>query len=230
MSAALRTVALCHRYRLGDGEEVVALDEVELEVPAGTSAAVVGPSGSGKSTLLTILAGLQRPTSGQAFIGDLELTALDEVALLAVRGQQLAVVAQNPYRNLLPYATGIENLRFAARGARARGRTGIPDPRELLDRLGLGAVADSRTDRMSGGERQRLALGAGLASNPEVLLADEPTSQLDEANRDVIASLLARIRHDFGVTVLVVTHDPAVAAGLDRRFAMNAGRLMEVRS
>ncbi len=228
MSAAIRTVGLGHRYRLGDGEEVAALDGVDLLVPAGTSAAIVGPSGSGKSTLLTILAGLQRATSGQAFLGDVELTALDEVGLLAVRGQQLAVVAQNPYRNLLPYATGVENLRFASRGARARGRTGIPDPRELLARLGLDTVADSRTDRMSGGERQRLALAAGLASNPAVLLADEPTSQLDETNRDVVAALLGRIRHDFGVTVLVVTHDPAVAAGLDRRFAMSAGRLAEV--
>ncbi len=209
-----------------DGEtQVVALDHATFHVPAGTTAAIVGPSGSGKSTLMTILAGLQRPTSGRVLLGDTDLTAMSESELLTVRSESLAVVTQNPNRNLLPYATADDNIHFAQRGARSRHKRDLPDPRHLLSRLGMGHLQDARTDRLSGGERQRLALAVGLASNPGVLLADEPTSQLDETNRDHVIELLHHINAQFGVTILAVTHDPHFSSQLGCQFAIVDGRL-----
>jgi ABC-type lipoprotein export system ATPase subunit len=210
-----------------DGEEVVALDSVSFQLPAGSATAIVGPSGSGKSTLMTILAGLQRPTSGHVFIGETILTTLTERGLLKLRAESLAVVVQNPHRNLIPYGTADDNLRFAQRGPRSHGRRDLPNRRELLDRLGLGELADVRVDRFSGGERQRLALATGLAAGPGVLLADEPTSQLDETNRDAIVDLLKMINVDLGVTVAAVTHDPVVARRLGYSIAISEGRIGE---
>jgi putative ABC transport system ATP-binding protein len=225
-AVGVHCVALRHVYRV-DGAEVIALDDVALDVSAGTTAAVVGPSGSGKSTLMTLLAGLQRPTAGRISIGDVELTRLSERALLQVRAERLAVVAQDPNRNLLPYGDAADNIRFAQRGARGYGRTDLPAPALLLERLGLRGLQDTRADRLSGGERQRLALAAGIASAPGVLLADEPTSQLDTVNRDLVVELLHRINTEFGTTVIAVTHDPEVARRLGRTLTMNEGRLRE---
>jgi ABC-type lipoprotein export system ATPase subunit len=224
--SGLATEKLRRVYDNGD-ETVVALDDVDLVVPGSTTAAIVGPSGSGKSTLVTILAGLQRPTSGRVLLGDLDLSAMTERELLAVRAGPLSVVAQNPNRNLLPYGTATDNIVFAGRGARGRRRPNLPQPIELLARLNLSAIADVQADRLSGGERQRLALAAGLASRPDLLLADEPTSQLDGWNRDAVAELLGRINQEFGTTILVVTHDQSVADSLDRSFRMAGGRLAE---
>jgi putative ABC transport system ATP-binding protein len=225
-AVGVRCVQLRHVYRV-DGEDLVALDEVAFTVAPGTSAAVVGPSGSGKSTLMTLVAGLQRPTSGRIIVGETDLTRLSERALLRVRAGQLAVVAQNPSRNLLPYGDAIDNIRFAQRGARSYGRTGLPEPAELLDRLGLRSLEGARADRLSGGERQRLALAAGIASAPGVLLADEPTSQLDATSRDLVVELLRRINTEFGTTVIAVTHDPDVAHRLGRTLTIDEGRLRE---
>jgi ABC-type lipoprotein export system ATPase subunit len=223
---AVRCVHLQHVYHL-DGEDVIALDEVELDIPAASTIAVVGPSGSGKSTLVSLIAGLQRPTSGRILIGDTDLTRLTERGLLRPRAEQLAVVVQNPNRNLLPYADAVDNVRFAQRGARSYGRRQLPQPRELLERVGLGALAGTPADRLSGGERQRLALVAGIAAAPGVLLADEPTSQLDGVSRDLVIELLLRINTEFDTTVIAVTHDHEVAARLGRSVAINEGRLTE---
>jgi ABC-type lipoprotein export system ATPase subunit len=208
-----------------DGEEVVALEGVTLDLPAGSATAITGPSGSGKSTLMTILAGLQRPTSGRVFIGVTEITALTERGLLDLRAASLAVMVQNPQRNLIPYGTSEDNIRFARRGA-AKSRT-LESPDNILGQLGLGALANVRVDRLSGGERQRVALATGLATDPDVLLADEPTSQLDESNRDSIVELLRRISADRGVTVVAVTHDPYVAEQLGYGVAIADGRVGE---
>jgi ABC-type lipoprotein export system ATPase subunit len=210
-----------------DGEQVVALEDVTFELPAGSATAIVGPSGSGKSTLMTILAGLQRPTSGHVFIGDAHLPTVSERGLLRLRTDSLAVVVQNPNRNLVPYGTADDNLRFAQRGPLGLRRRDLPDRTELLERLGLGALKDVRVDRFSGGERQRLALATGLATGPGVLLADEPTSALDQANRDGIVDLLRDINRDLGVTVVAVTHDPYVAARLGYSIAISEGRIGE---
>jgi putative ABC transport system ATP-binding protein len=205
-----------------DGEEVVALDDVSFELPAGSATAIVGPSGSGKSTLMTTLAGLQRPTSGRVVIGDEDVTAMTERGLAQLRAASLSVVVQNAYRNLVPYGSAEDNLRFAQRGS-PRGRV-LPDRVDLLGQFGLRALKDVRVDRLSGGERQRVALAAGLATDPKVLLVDEPTSQLDDANRNSIVELLRTINANHGVTLVTVTHDPYVAEHLGHSITISDGR------
>ena len=204
-----------------DGEDVVALDGVSLELPAGSATAIVGPSGSGKSTLMTILAGLQRPTTGSVFVGDTDITSLTENGLLKLRAASLSVVVQNAHRNLIPYGSVDDNLRFAQRGT--ANRRFLPNRGELLAQLGLGGLQDARVDQLSGGERQRVALATGLSTGPAVLLVDEPTSQLDESNRDAIVELLRVANTEHGVTVIIVTHDPIVAAGLGHSITISDG-------
>jgi ABC-type lipoprotein export system ATPase subunit len=231
---ALRTEALRHIYRLdaepgqtSDGR-LIALDGVDLVVNAGSSVAIIGPSGSGKSTLMTLIAGLQRPTSGRLFIGEHELTTMSERDLLRVRANQIGVAVQNPNRNLLPYANSEENLRFAQRGARSYRRRDLPEPSRLLAQLGLTDLAGARADLLSGGERQRLALAATMATAPGVLLADEPTSALDTLNRDRVLALLQRVNTEFGTTVVTITHDPQVAAAFGRTVQIADGRITEI--
>lgn len=215
---------LGHGYE-ADGERVQALADVSFRVAAGSRRTVVGPSGSGKSTLLTVLAGLQRPTSGRVRIGDREVTAMSEGELVDLRRSDLAVVVQDPRRNLLPYGTAIDNVRFAQRPA----RRGAPrrDPQELLRSLGLERVAGQRVDRLSGGERQRVAIAAGLALDPAVLLVDEPTSALDARSRDDVLSLLERVTAAAGATLIAITHDPVVAERLGGVLTLEGGRVVE---
>lgn len=211
-----------------DREQVVALDSIDLALAASTSNAIMGPSGSGKSTLVNLLAGLQRPTSGHVYVGDDEVSALPQTALLRIRGQRVGVAMQNPSRNLLPFADAEDNIRFAQRGPRSFGRNGqLPEPARLLNDLGLAQLAGVPVDRLSGGERQRVALAVGMANHPGLLIADEPTSQLDTANRDRVIELLQYICVRLTTTVIAVTHDPQVAAGLDRTVALHEGRLVE---
>jgi putative ABC transport system ATP-binding protein len=215
---------LRHHYEV-DGKNILALDGIDLDVPAGTSAAIIGPSGSGKSTLLTLLAGLQRPTYGTIHLGNTNLTASTERELLHVRATRLAVVAQNPYRNLLPYGTCVDNLTFAQRAPRSHGRRNLPPIEPLLRDLGLMLVANTRCDKLSGGERQRLALAAALATGPTVLVTDEPTSQLDDANRTRVAELLTALSAARGITLIAFTHDTVLAGCLDRTITLHDGRI-----
>lgn len=213
---------LRHVYQL-DGETQVALDDLTLKIEAGSTVAVLGPSGAGKSTLMTLLAGLQRATSGRLFVGDHFLPTMTEQQLLRMRSRDVGFVLQNPIRNLLPYGDAEDNVRFAQRSA-GKG-TRMPAPRQLLDRLGLGRLANTKVDRLSGGERQRLALAVGVARAPGLLLVDEPTSQLDLENRDRVVRLLGEISDDFGTTIVAVTHDAAVAHGLQRTLTLSEGRI-----
>ena len=221
---AVRCVGVGHVYHL-DGQDVLALEGIDLAIGAGATVAIVGPSGSGKSTLMNLLAGLQRPTSGHLYIGEQQIAALSQNALLRLRAEHLGVVVQNPSRNLLPFLDAAGNIRFAQRGPRSYGRRHLPEPDGLLRELGLDQLAGARVDRLSGGERQRLALAVGMAARPGVLLADEPTSQLDTANRDGVVELVNRISERYGTTVVAVTHDHDVAAGLSRTIALHEGRL-----
>jgi ABC-type lipoprotein export system ATPase subunit len=220
---AIHCENLSHYYEL-DGEEVLALDNVEFSVSAGESVALLGPSGSGKSTLLSLLAGLLRPTSGQIYLGPDDITVMSEPELLQLRGQRIGVVVQNPSRNLLPYGTAEQNISFAQRALRGYRRIDLQSPAELLAALGLSELGGQRVSRLSGGEQQRLSVAVAMAGSPGLLLADEPTSQLDTANRDLVGELLRRITSSFGTTVVVVTHDPAVAAALGRSVTITEGR------
>jgi ABC-type lipoprotein export system ATPase subunit len=210
-----------------DGEDVTALTDVQLDIAAGEKVALFGPSGSGKSTLTSLLAGLRRPTRGQVVIGDDDLTAMSERALLRFRGRLVGIVLQNPSRSLLPYGTAVDNIEFARRALPRSARRRLARPTDLLRQLGLEELAEQRVAQMSGGEQQRLSAAVAMATAPQLLLADEPTSQLDGSNRDRVLELLDRVGAEFGTTMVVVTHDPAVADALQRRVTLAEGRIVD---
>jgi putative ABC transport system ATP-binding protein len=226
MSVSVRCVGVSQVYDV-DGEQVHALSDVDAQVAAGESVALFGPSGSGKSTLLSLLAGLRRPTRGHVLLDETDLTSLSERALLRLRGEQIGVVLQNPSRSLLPYGTAEDNIRFAQRSADRSRRRDLPAPRPLLERLGLADLAGQQTARLSGGEQQRLSIAVAMAGLPQLLLADEPTSQLDGENRDRVVELMTRVGSDFGTTIVVVTHDPVVADAGHRTISLAEGRVVD---
>jgi putative ABC transport system ATP-binding protein len=213
-----------HVYEI-DGDAVTALRGVSFMVEPGERVALVGPSGSGKSTLLALLAGLQRPTSGRLFVGGDDVGRMTERELLALRATRVGTVVQGPGRNLLTYATAEDNIRFAQRGVRGFRRSELADPGELLDRLDMGSMRVARVAALAGGELQRLAIAVALACSPGLLLADEPTSQLDHASRDAVVALLETVNARFGTTLLVVTHDPDVGAALGRALTIYDGEV-----
>lgn len=207
-----------------DDQQVVALDGVDLHVEAGQTVALLGPSGSGKSTLLTLLAGLHRPTAGRILIGTHDLGTMSEQELLALRAGHIGVVMQGPARNLLAYADADANIGFAQRAVPRGRRHLLSHPSQLLDALGLGHVRSSPLAALSGGEQQRLSLAVGLAAAPQLLLADEPTSQLDTASRLGVLAVLEAAAEQ-GTTIVVVTHDEDVAARLQRTVVLHDGRV-----
>ena len=194
-------------------ELVVALDRADLDVAAGSTTALLGPSGSGKSTVLTLLAGLQRPDSGEIHVGDAAVHLLPQRRLHALRAGTVAAVLQVPGAGLLPWASARDNLALVARRD------------DLLERLGLTAVADLPVARLSGGEQQRVALATAVAVEPQVLLLDEPTSQLDATSRAAVLALLDELREQRGTTVVVATHDDDVAQAADDLVRVRDGRL-----
>ncbi|MCU1594602.1 MAG: transporter related protein [Frankiales bacterium] len=205
-------------------ELVVALDRADLVVPAGSCTALVGPSGSGKSTVLTLLAGLQRPDSGEVHVGDFAMHALPQRRLQALRAETVAAVLQVPGAGLLPWASARENLALVLRSAVCT-RPGR-EPDELLSRLGLSSVAEIPVARLSGGEQQRVALATALVHRPAVLLLDEPTSQLDARSRGAALELLDEIRREEHATLVIATHDEEVAAVADAVVRVREGRLV----
>ncbi len=221
---AVRCVNLVHVYGEA-GAEVVALRGVDLEVRQGETLAVLGPSGSGKSTLLWLLAGLIRPTAGQLFIGGELLGDRDEGALASMRARRVGVLMQNPSRNVLPYATALDNVLFAQSPTRRRWPVKRKRALALLEAVGLGGLGGSRAGALSGGEQQRLAMAIAVANGPQLLLADEPTSQLDKESAKAVVELMKAASADLGSTVLVVTHDEDVAAAMDRTATIRDGRI-----
>ncbi|MCL1868853.1 MAG: ABC transporter ATP-binding protein [Promicromonosporaceae bacterium] len=211
-----------------DGVEVQALQGLDLDVEQGEVVAVVGASGSGKSTLLGILSGLDRPTGGTAAVAGTDLTTMGARERVRYQRHIVGFVRQQTSRNLLPYLTARENvllpleLAAPARGAAAAARGARAD--ELLDLLGVGHVADRRPGEMSGGEQQRVAIAVAAAPAPRVLLADEPTGELDEATSAEVLEHLRGVNAATGVTVLIVTHDPAVADHVARTVRIRDGR------
>jgi putative ABC transport system ATP-binding protein len=222
----IRCVDVGQIYRV-DGEDVVALRDVQVSVAPGETAALFGPSGSGKSTLTALLAGLRRPTSGRIWLGDEDLTAMSERRLLRMRGRQIGIVLQNPARSLLPYGSAEDNIRFAQRAVDRRRRRSLTAPVDLLRQLGMQDLAGQRIGRLSGGEQQRLSVAVAMAGTPRLLLADEPTSQLDGHNRDRVVELMRRVSEEFGVTMVVVTHDPVVADAAHRRITLAEGQVVD---
>jgi putative ABC transport system ATP-binding protein len=203
-----------------DMDDVVALRGVDLDVEPGEFVALLGPSGSGKSTVLGLLAGVLRPSAGRVLIGEHDVGRMPFRQLGRLRGSVVATVLQDPSRNVLPYATVRQNVQFAVGRAAPRGR-----PDELLERLGLADLAAQVAGRLSGGERQRVAIAAAAASGAPLLLADEPTSQLDAAGRGEVVALVEQVNQELGTTVVLVTHDPHVAARAARTVTIRDGRV-----
>lgn len=216
---------LTHVYRDDEGTEVTALDEVELRVRRGEAVALVGPSGAGKSTLLTLLAGLVRPTAGRIVVDGEDVVSLSERALLRLRARKLGMVLQTPGRNVLPYATARQNVAFAQRSGTLTRAERRAEAAELLESVGLDEHADRPARLLSGGQQQRLALAVALAGRPALLLADEPTSQLDRRTGDAVISLMLAAREQRGTALVVVTHDRHVSDALDTEYAIHDGRL-----
>jgi ABC-type lipoprotein export system ATPase subunit len=212
------------RIYSGEGIEVQALQGLDLLVTEGELVALIGAAGSGKSTLMNILAGLDTPTAGAVWVAGRNLGALSGQERLAYRRGVAGFIWQQTSRNLLPYMTARQNvllpMRLSSVGRRERQRrAGF-----LLGTLGIAHCADRTPDRMSGGEQQRAAIATALANQPKVLLADEPTGELDSSTaRDVFAALQTA-NAELGVTVLVVTHDPAVSSQVRRTIAMRDGK------
>ncbi|GII32123.1 ABC transporter ATP-binding protein [Planotetraspora mira] len=217
MTQAVRCDGVVQIYKTKE-IEVVALRDIDLVIEEGESVAFLGPSGAGKSTLLWLLAGLLRPSAGRLWLGGTEIGRLGPRALDRLRAAQIGVVLQNPARNLIPYASAVQNVTFAQRAVRRRARRAAGD---LLDRVGLNGVRDKPAGRLSGGEQQRLAVAVALANRPRLLLADEPTSQLDMATGQTVIELIKEL----GTTSVVVTHDPRVSEATSRTVTIRDGRI-----
>ncbi len=208
-----------------EGVEVQALQGLTLRVDRGELTAIVGASGSGKSTLLTILSGLDVPSAGSARVAGHDLLSMGSRERTAYRRHTVGFVWQQTARNLLPYLTAAENVAMALAVARSprRGRTARVD--ELLDLLGVASVRDRPPAQMSGGQQQRVAIAVALANAPEVLFADEPTGELDEASSQGVFDALRDVNERLGVTVLIVTHDQRVSQQVRRTVQIRDGRL-----
>lgn len=215
---------LVHIYPSPEGD-VVALRGVDLDIRAGESVALLGPSGAGKSTVLGLLAGEFQPSAGSIRIGDLDVDRAAGDVLAALRARDVSLVVQSARANLLPYATAGQNVWFAQQGARRRGHAVDRNPGELLRLFGLGSLADVPAAQMSAGEQQRLALVAGVATLPRLLLLDEPTSQLRDRERDEVIDTIIEIHRQLGMTIVVVTHDGDVASRLERTVTIRDGRV-----
>jgi putative ABC transport system ATP-binding protein len=218
---AVRAKDVSRHYGEGD-TAVFALRGVDLDVVPGRLTAVMGPSGSGKSTLMHILAGLDQPDDGQVWIGETEVTGLDDTGLTALRRDHIGFIFQ--FFNLLPMLTAQENILLPLEIA---GRK--PDAdwyRELIDKVGLGDRLSHRPSEMSGGQQQRVAVARALASRPTVMFADEPTGNLDSTTSGEILALMRDLVDGMGQTTVMVTHDPHAAAIADRVLFLADGRIV----
>jgi ABC-type lipoprotein export system ATPase subunit len=220
----VRCEGLVHVYGT-PGAEVTALRGVDLTIEPGETVALLGPSGAGKTTLLWHLAGLLRPTAGTVEVNGSRLSSLTARDLRSFRLREVGVLLQNPVRNLLPYDTALGNVLFAQEPTRRTAAVKTRRAGALLEAVGLHGVAHSAAGRLSGGEQQRLALAVALANGPPLLLVDEPTSQLDASSADAVLDLLRAANHDLGTTIVAVSHDPVVAAGLGRTVTIRDGRV-----
>ncbi|KAB8195746.1 ATP-binding cassette domain-containing protein [Nonomuraea phyllanthi] len=203
-----------------EGVEVVALQGLDLVIDEGELVAIVGASGSGKSTLLNVLSGLDVPTAGVAKVAGMDLLSMSARDRLHYRRSVVGFIWQQTARNLLPYLTSRENVELPMKLAGRRGGRAT----ELLELLGVGYCADRRIPEMSGGEQQRVAIAVALANSPQLILADEPTGELDSETSEQVFDALRKANRELGVTVVVVTHDPLVSEQVDRTVGIRDGR------
>ena len=212
-------------YRVSD-TGVVALAGVSLDIPRGEFLAVVGPSGAGKSTILNLVGGLDRASAGEVEVDGRDLGRLSDRELTAHRATRVGFVWQGTARNLVPYLTVRDNVRLPSAVHRSVASGLRREADELLELVGLADRAHHRPGQLSGGEQQRAAIAAALANTPQILLADEPTAELDSASADRTLDAFRGVNREFGVTIVMVTHDLAAARRADRRIRVRDGRLL----
>jgi len=199
---------------------VRALDDVSFRVNAGEWIAIMGPSGSGKTTLINILGGLDTPTAGRAIVDGTDVARLDEAGLTRFRAEKIGFIFQQFH--LVPYLTAVENVMLAQY---FHSTTDEKEAQQALERVGLGDRIEHLPTQLSGGEQQRVAVARALINHPKLILADEPTGNLDEANEEIVLSLLREL-HTEGHTILMVTHAPSIGRLADRRIAFAHGHLV----
>lgn len=223
MSAMIKCQDLV-RIFTSTGVEVQALQGLDLTVEAGELTAVIGASGSGKSTLLTILSGLDIPSAGRARVAGHDLLSMRNRERLSYRRHTVGFIWQQTTRNLIPYLTAAENVLLPLVMARHPRASRAMRITELLDLLKIGELRDRYPAELSGGQQQRVAVAVALANSPDVLLADEPTGELDEANSDMVLEAFRAINRELGTTVLIVTHDSGVSDYVQRTVQIRDGR------
>jgi putative ABC transport system ATP-binding protein len=201
---------------------VRALDGISFSVEEGEWIAIMGPSGSGKTTLINILGGLDSPTSGNAVVAGTDVARLDESGLTRFRAEKIGFIFQQFH--LVPYLTAVENVMLAQY---FHSTTDENEAREALKRVGLGDRLAHLPAQLSGGEQQRVAVARALINHPKLILADEPTGNLDEVNEELVLRLLREL-HSEGHTILMVTHAPAIGRMADRRIELEHGRLVQI--
>ncbi len=222
-SPILRAVDLVRVYRRGSSE-VRALDGVSLEIGAGEYVAVMGRSGSGKTTLLDLLGCLLRPTGGELEIDGRSVIGLGDGELAAIRRERIGFIFQE--FNLIPTLNALENVLLPLRYGRPRRGDGERRARELLELVGLGHRLRHRPNELSGGEQQRVAIARALVNDPAVVLADEPTGELDTDTSAALMGVLDELNRERGVTLMVVTHDPGIASAAGRLIRLSDGRIV----
>jgi ABC-type lipoprotein export system ATPase subunit len=219
-SIGVRLTGVVKHYRAG-GANVKAVDGIDLEFEAGGSVAITGPSGCGKSTLLGLIGGLDTPDRGTVTLGSREISRLPERQRARIRREQIGFMFQSD--DLLPFLTAAENV---ALQLALRGRQDVDDrSHRLLAELGLGDHADKLPDQLSGGQRQRVGIARALIHDPGLILADEPTGELDGASSETVLDLLLTAQRQVGATLIVVTHNAQVAQRLQRTVKMRDGRI-----
>jgi ABC-type lipoprotein export system ATPase subunit len=204
--------------------EVVALRGLELTVGGGEIIAIVGASGSGKSTLLNILAGYDAPSAGTVRVGNYDLLQMTNREIVEYRRHEVGFIWQETSRNLFPYLSALENVELPMVISGASGPERRQRARELLDVVGLAHRADHKPAQLSGGEQQRVAIAVGLSNQPPLLLADELTGELDDETGEEMLELLNTVNTDIGTTIIIVTHDPAIATSVGRAIAIKDGK------
>jgi putative ABC transport system ATP-binding protein len=210
-------------YKVAD-LEVVALQGLDLTVNRGELMAIIGNSGSGKSTLLNTLGGLDRPSAGRVSVGNRDLLKMEDRDMVLYKREVVGFVWQQSSRNLIPYLTALENVQVPMIVAGKSAAEQKAWATELLDAVGLGHRKTHRLSQLSGGEQQRVAIAIGLANRPPLLLADEPTGEVDTATASVIYGIFRRLNLEYGTTIVIVSHDPAIAFRVDRVVALRDGR------
>jgi len=225
--AYIQTDDLVKVFRLGS-VEVQALRGLSMQVEKGEMVAIVGASGSGKTTLLNILGGITRATAGNTVIAGYDVTNANPQQLVALRREIVGHIFQE--LNLIPTLTAYENVELPMLAAKADGATRKKRVEELLTIVGLAPRMNHKPDELSGGERQRVAIAASIANDPKVLLADEPTGDLDTETGGIIVEYLHKVNKEFGKTVLMVTHDPSIARQCDRIYRIRDGQIISVQT